>query len=129
MKDRIKKYIPLALQGIQLQLSPGNNEVNEKYDGYAASLGPAIITSGLLPAIAFYTDLHRSGEGDVRRFKIIKLITSILTNDGETILNPNSDNSLLEHLLLPANNTRLFRDKILDAVIALKLAFRNFKHV
>ena len=129
MKERIKNYIPLALQYIKENLATEDDAVDEKYDGYAASLGPAIITSGLLPAIAFYTDLHRSGDANVRRFKIINIISSIISTDGVVIPNCGQDNALLEYLIIPSNDTPAIKDKILDAIVAVKLAFRNFKHV
>lgn len=130
MNERVKKYIPFAIQGITDTLANRNNEVDERYDGYAASLGPAIITSSLVPAIAFYTDIFRSSDSDnVSRFKLLNIITVILIQDGENISDPDHKNALLEHLMIEANNTTLLREKILDAIVALKLAFRNFKHV
>jgi len=129
MKDNINKYIPHALQYIKQTIANDADEVDERYDGYAASLGPAIITSGLLPAIAFYTDIHRGGDSTVKRYMILNIITSIMISDGVNIQNSNTNNSLLHHLNIAANNTPVLKSKILDAVVALKLAFRNFKQV
>ncbi len=138
MKPRLKLYIPLAIEAIATTLTveengQRTNKVDERYDGYAASLGAAIITSGITPAIAFYTDLYRSSESGVRRFHILKIITAILAADGVTIANNNNSitdkNALLYHVLVAANQTSGFKEKLLDATIAVKLALRNFNHV
>lgn len=129
MKQRINQYIPIALEGIKQNLANLNDEVDERYDGYTASMGPAIITSGLKQAIAFYTDLHRGTEAGPRRHHILKIITHILVSEGEAIQNAPAENSLLIHLMTETNNTQQLKEKILDAVVALKLAFRNFKQV
>lgn len=135
MKKRLKNYIPIAIQAIASVLTVEEegvrtNKVDERYDGYAASLGPAIITSGIPPAIAFYTDLYRGGEGNVRRFHVLKIITTVLESDGVVIANSNDDNALLNHVLVPANiSNNGFKEKLLDAVVAVKLALRNFNHV
>jgi CRISPR-associated protein Cmr5 len=135
MKPRLKIYIPSAINAIATSLTTvgengqRTNNVDERYDGYAASLGAAIITSGITPAIAFYTDLYRSGESGVRRFHILKIITALLHEDGVTINNNTGNNALLNHVLNTANHTPEFKQKLLDATIAVKLALRNFNHV
>jgi CRISPR-associated protein Cmr5 len=129
MKQRINKYIPLALDAIRSQIANGGTEVDERYDGYAASLGPAIITSGLKPAIAFYTDMHR-GSGGTRRLHILQVIASILISDGEPIKKPADENGLLEYVKdMSATAESALGPKIMDAIVAVKLAFRNFKQV
>jgi hypothetical protein len=131
MKKRIEKYIPHALKAVRAELlkNPANKtDVYEEYDGYAASLGASIITSSLLPALSFYTDIHRSGEKEKpRRYKILKAIAQIVNTDGMAV--PVADNGLLEFMILAANNTAENKAKIIDASIALKLALRNFNHV
>ena len=134
MKPRLKEYIPQAITAISATLAivengQRTNNVDERYDGYASSLGAAIITSGISPAIAFYTDLHRSGEGNVRRFRILNIITTILVNDGIAITDPAQNNALLNFVLHVPNQTAAFKEKLLDATIAVKLALRNFNHV
>jgi CRISPR-associated protein Cmr5 len=135
MKPRLKQYIPRAIDAIAATLTTvgengqRTNNVDERYDGYAASLGAAIVTSGITPAIAFYTDLYRSGKSGVRRFHILKIITTLLHEDGVTINNHTGNNALLNHVLNTANHTPEFKQKLLDATIAVKLALRNFNHV
>lgn len=132
MKQRINRYIPLALDAIRNhnKLANGGREVDERYDGYAASLGPAIITSGLKPAIAFYTDLHRSGETGTRRFHILQVITTMLINDGVAIQNSDAENALLRYVKdMNQMDEKAIQPLIMDAIVAIKLAFRNFKQV
>ena len=137
MKTRINKYIPLALDSIRNRLSRGANRVDARYDGYAASLGPAIRTSGLRVALSFYTDIHKNDADkptDPRRHHILKVITEILIADGLAIVNPERPEALLTQVLQVWRNNnvaeqREIQQKIIDAVIAIKLSLRNFEQV
>ncbi|MFN8243891.1 MAG: type III-B CRISPR module-associated protein Cmr5 [Ferruginibacter sp.] len=129
MKKRVENYIPPALSAIRESIA-GNNTVKEEYDGYAASLGPAIIASGLLPAISFYTDIHKDrDENKPRRFAILGIITCIL-NKKENKAIPTDKNGLLNYLIAaPDQERQAIKPLIMDAIVATKLALRNFKQV
>lgn len=129
MKKRIENYIQPALEQIRQRLSNDSQEVNEKYDGYASSLGPTIINSGLKPALSLYTDIKRNERP--KRVEILQIISIMLQSGGEPIPAPDEETSLLDYAINPQNagNEIALRENIMDAIIALKLAFRNFKHV
>lgn len=129
MKARIEKYIPVALKIIRQGIGK-NNQVAEEYDGYAASFGPAVIASGLLPAISFYTDIHKSTEeGKPRRYEILKVVSGILSEREQLHIN-DEKNGLLEFLISKTDKERdVLRPIIMDAIIAIKLSLRNFKQV
>jgi hypothetical protein len=129
MKTRIENYIPEVLKAIREGIGKGN-KVAEEYDGYAASLGPAIIASSLLPAISFYTDIHKDRDSSKpHRYEILHIISSVLRNK-EGLPITNEKNGLLEFLMVKSQQERAaLKPLIMDAVVAIKLSLRNFKQV
>lgn len=122
-KKNISKKIPAAIVAIQNGLlKPGTDIVPKEYDGYTASLGAAIITSGFLPAITFYTDAGRKKD----RHKILQAIHKINGYPQST----EKDNLFL-HIQSEISQNQLverqLKNEVLEAAIALKLAFRNFR--
>lgn len=117
MKKRIANYIPLALDALQEKIVKDGCYDNE-YAGYIASFGPTVIQTGLLPATAFYSRKDSGTAGDRKKVgdAIIKVIAP--NEYRETTL-------LLDYILL--HNNKETKEKILDAVIALKLSIRTFK--
>ncbi|WP_419675596.1 type III-B CRISPR module-associated protein Cmr5 [Aliarcobacter butzleri] len=106
----IEKLIPKAID--LLQKFP-----KEKvYQGYLASFGPTVITSGILQAVAFYS-------GDDKKKKVIKLMFDLIQDDLKT-----DKNTLLDFL---KENDKYkdyaIKNKILEASIACKLAIRTFE--
>lgn len=151
MKRSIEVLIPLSLQTVpDFLFKPGTDRVQKEYDGYAASLGAAIRTSGLIPALTFYTDVNRK-DGEARRFQLLKAIASCLGYEvnreldqdqqfllrkviadvyGESVFDRNLRGRGNDPALSPRKVAieREWATKIVDATIALKLAMRNFKH-
>lgn len=130
MKKDIEKYIPAALAAVRNHLAH-DAKVYEEYDGYAASFGAAVITSGLKPALAFYTDVHKdaekSGKPLARRWRILNALAAILSENEDWVFNE-KNTRLLDYLIENQTNERAIRPKIIAASIALKLALRNFEH-
>lgn len=77
MNREIEKLLPNAIAATQAFLMNDKQQVQGEYDGYAASLGAAIRTSGLIPALVFYTDTSRS-DGDARRYRLLQAIAFCL---------------------------------------------------
>ena len=118
-----------------------NNILPKEYDGYAASFGPAIINSGLLPALSFNTDIHKAAD-QVRRYKFLQVIYKVLEPTSTSVPN----NALMEYTLgkvfsnysptaragefgtLDKAALNKLKRRILEASVAVKLAMRNFKH-
>lgn len=139
-------------------VKPGTNQVQKEYDGYSASLGAAVRNSGLLPALTFYTDVNRNDGSAARRFKLLKAVAfclgqTISTEDNkddrkllESVikdvygtnvfnrqlvkLNPEDRQPTILPDLPPKKEAaeKQWKDKIIFASIALKLAMRNFEH-
>lgn len=152
MKKEIEELIPNAIEATQKFLMTEDSKVQKEYDGYAASLGAAIRTSGLIPALTFYTDVNRK-DGDARRYKLLQAVAYCL---GEAVEADNKRFLLRKVIIdlyqgdvfnrqltgrgrderLPNINTvadfdkkkKCWTKKITHASIALKLAMRNFEH-
>jgi hypothetical protein len=158
MNRKVEKLIPRAIDAVKHYfLQPGTDEVKKEYDGYAASLGAAIRTSGLLPALTFYTDVSRSYPF---RSDILEAIHYCLDDErqlgdprtvdkGKPKRQLEDARSLMKTVLIATHRQKVYDDhtpgmvslgngneavkrewtaKIVQASIALKLAMRNFKH-
>ncbi len=123
MKQRVEKYLPYALEAVtETKIAEGNPlSVSNEYKGYISSFGAAIIQTGLIPAVAFYSVKARA-EKD--RNKIPAAILYILKKSGEI----NEDvNDLLKYLVdHHDDDLSQIKSKIMDAATAMKLAIRTF---
>ena len=131
MKKQVGKYLNETYKVALDRLVENKSEVSEEYDGYAASLGAAIITSGLRPALAFYTDIKNNpnnSKSKVVRYKVLNVIRDVLVEvDGIKI--PKANNGLLNYVLstdLDSLEERELKKQIIAASIALKLVLRGF---
>lgn len=141
MKKEIEKLIPNALTAVStFLLKEGSSMVQKEYSGYAASLGAALRTSGLVASITFYTDVKRSS-GNARRYKLLQAIAYTLgheVGENKRFLQEKVLADLYEQKDLKDTSTQLKPPKkapkkqwekdIAHASIALKLAMRNFEH-
>ena len=123
MKQRVEKYIPEAIESIENNILE-NNKVKSQFKGYISSFGAAIIQTGLIPAVAFYSV---QGDADAERQKLIEAIKKILNENDETILSNQSLLSFLIEKFESDDNMNLWKEKIMDAATALKLAVRTFE--
>ncbi len=91
------------------------------YEGYIASFGTMVKTAGLLPAVLIFSDT--SGRGDQSKRPVVEAILKIIKDSRSEWSNASS---LLE---LVKDNPRnpVLRKAVMDAAVALKLAFRTFK--
>lgn len=95
----------------------GNEVTEDVYDGYLAGFGPAVITSGLIQTLAVYEahDKHR---------KVLNAISRVAN-----INNCNTGNALLSLCLQNHSNKlqiNIWREKIIDASVALKMMIRTY---
>ena len=91
-----------------------NGKVVKEMPGYISSFGSAVIQSGLLPAVALFS--QEGGQGKSKK---------PLMNALAKLVNQNKDTSLLE-LSIPREKDTQFRTEVTRAAVALKLAMRTF---
>lgn len=116
MNRKIENYIRLAMTELNEEKS-----LPKEFNGYLASLGPAINMSGLIPAIAFYST-KENAKAD--RSKVITWIFNILKKENEWPGISNNE-SLLDFALRQSDQKKLQKD-IEDISVALKLTLRTF---
>lgn len=110
----------LAAADISLTNSPivNNNRVTDSvYDGYLAAFGPAVITSGLLQTLSVY-------EADEKRKVVLNVIAKVACIQNTTTGNSLYRTCLQEYMNKDLLNT--WREKIINASVALKLVIRTF---
>lgn len=98
-------------------LSP-DNKVKDVFKGYVAGFGPAVINSGVIPAIAFYLE-------DKEKAKVIEAIAKTLDPN-------NTGTKLFKSCLAQESNNAalsLLKEKIVNASIALKIMMRTYEFV
>lgn len=106
----IEKYIPKAIELLQ------EFPKEKVYQGYLASFGPTVITSGILQTVTFYS-------GDKNKERVIKLMFELIKKELKT------DKATLLDFLSENGNSKKYaiKNKILEANIACKLAIRTFE--
>ena len=118
-KARIEKYIPKAMIAIDKNLST-DGKIPSVYKGYISSFGSSIVSGGLLATVAFYENNQANATEDRRKMTLALLE---IISDGTT-----KEKSLFNYIRKQELSNELV-DKVVDAVIALKLAMRTYKLV
>ena len=124
MKSQVEKFLPAALEAVNRHFMTDDQgqpreKIPKQFKGYISSFGAAVIQTGLLPAVAFYSV---RGSAEEERGRVIEAIFYVL-RENDIVANYNN---LMQFLV--ANRQRLdyFKPKIMDAATALKLALRTF---
>jgi len=125
-KKRIEEMIPIAINIIKSDVcemfdtvdktTDDEKKIPSKYFGYIASYGPTVRQSKLLQSVSFY---HKDD-----RKRINKLIYKILK---EAKIITNKDAGDLVECSKGKVNDSTWKSKVLEAIIASKLAMRTFK--
>jgi len=116
MKKRVETYIPNALKALQDANIVISGKYDNEYAGYISAFGPSVIQAGLIPTVAFYG--RKSGDAD--RKKVGDAILKVVA--------PNENHQeFLFYVLAHDNDRDETKRKILDAIVALKLAIRTFE--
>ena len=91
--------------------------IDGAYDGYINGFGPTVITSGLIPTLATFA-------ADTKKQKVLDAIAQIASIDNKI-----NSIDLLNHCLAYSSDQAklwLWKEKIINASIALKLMIRTF---
>lgn len=118
-KRVIEALLPEAYKTLEKNISivkDGKKTIKKAYRGQISTFGAAITTGSLLAAIAFFSD---KGEADVEREKLMVCIQ-------ELIPEAKTSDSLFNYVSLGTEDMSVYKEKILNAAIALKLAMNLF---
>lgn len=113
-KKKIDQLIPKAME--KLATLSKNDVIDKVYQGYLASFGPTVISSGLLQTVMFYS-------GDKEKNKVIEIMYALIKE------NLHSDTKTMQEFLTQNGNYKSYaiKNKILEANIACKLSIRTFE--
>jgi CRISPR-associated protein Cmr5 len=125
MKARIEKYLPAAIQAVEKIIRENNDPIPNEYKRYISSFGASVIQAGLLPAVAFYSS-KASDSSSVDRTKVMDAILYILQQN-ETGINKQKLIDFVIDIINANTNIEVWKNKIMDAATALKLAIRTFE--
>jgi len=126
MRKKINDLIPLALDAVEIELKEKDGKIASQYNGYISSLGSGLVQGGLLPTLAFYTNLQSKSEKD--RLQLMKAIYRVVAGiKGEQKLE--GDELLKMAVKVQDNVTESYflKDQIRNAAVAIKLSIRTFK--
>jgi hypothetical protein len=156
MNHKVEALLPSALVAAKYLMADANKLiVHKEYDGYAANLGASIRQSGLLPALSFFTDVHKmkseadkSGKKPFRNILLFALLHTMKEPNLPDEYSPAEGRELLRRVIKGAYSENVFdqqaaikisqapnkevlkdwEKRILRASVALKLALRSFEH-
>ena len=114
MKKRIEKHVPKAIDIAKGLME--NGKIDKAYNGYISSFGAAVIQSGLVPAVAFFS--YENAKSDIEKGK--KNLMAAIAK----LLDLPNDTDLLRHVI--DNDNALTKDRVLDMATSLKLAIRTY---
>lgn len=142
MRKNIEKLIPIAIKVVEKELEVEiDKKVKDKdketytmqrvkvvpsqYNGYISSLGAGLVQAGLLPTLAFYSNLQSKSEQD--RLKLLKAIYRVIENQMEGELK--GDELLKKAIEIQGNTSEMYllKTQIRNAAVAIKLAIRTFE--
>ncbi|HAD11927.1 MAG TPA: hypothetical protein DCF33_05760 [Saprospirales bacterium] len=124
---QLEKLIGPALEAVEKHLTKERKDaVAKEYDGYAASFGAALRTSGLLPTLAFYSDYHKE-KNKPRRNHLLQALYEVVKLTNEKVALSNASRLLEVAVQLSASEQKQLERDLLNASIAVKLALRNFE--
>ena len=110
----VERYMPLADEAIQSMF--GNTKVDKTYRSKLSAFGAAVIMSGLLPTIAYYSK---------NEDKIIKLLEYMYNNSSET--KGEKKDSLFDYVkTLEGKELSNIKEKIINYSISLKLVLNLY---
>jgi len=124
MKNKIEKYIPQAIKAVEAELYT-NGKIKSEYNGYISSLASGLVQSGLLPTLAFYTNLN-SRSLEPRRLLLQAIYKTLGKADITTTL---TGDELLKAAIDAEDNPLAsfqLKEDIKNAAVAIKLALRTF---
>lgn len=136
-KKEIQNLIPTAMEAIvEVGIANEDREIEDVYEGYINALGPSILQSGLLPTLVFYNKgKGGNSEGELCLWLKALYYMDLSENERQNITNWQhvEPTEIIRKVINGKGGeiksisvAREWEKKILQYVIALKLATRTF---
>jgi CRISPR-associated protein Cmr5 len=116
-KRRIDNLIPMAYSALKDSGIAKDGQIDNGYRGQIASFGASVAMGSLLSAIGFFS---AKGQSDVDRQRLMEAIRLLIAGD---------EPEDLFHIAVKKHKDDLFREDVLNAAVALKLAMNLYKLV
>jgi CRISPR-associated protein Cmr5 len=132
MLRKIEHLIPAALDAIDdvLVAEYGKDAIPSGYQSAISGFGATLLQMGLLPTLAVYSD--EGSDAEIVRQKLLEVLKKIIAHDdsrfsvdGKNLLGKKKD--LLKDALQPGFPQASFKEHLLQASLAFKLAIRTYK--
>jgi hypothetical protein len=130
MLRKIEYLIPAALEAIDevFQAEIGKDGIPSGYQSAASGFGTTLLQMGLLPTLAVYTD--EGSDADIVRKELLKALLYIVKH-ADSRFGAKDQLGQVEALLRtarqPAFPQEEFKEHLLQASVAFKLAIRTYK--
>ncbi|MDZ4682761.1 MAG: type III-B CRISPR module-associated protein Cmr5 [Saprospiraceae bacterium] len=130
MLRKIEYLIPAALEAIDATFRTDiqGNGIPSGYQSAASGFGTTLLQMGLLPTLAVYVD--EGSDADIDRKKLLATLQAILAHPDSRFGQKGllgRQNSLLKDVLQPGFPQADFKEHLLQASLAFKLAIRTYK--
>ena len=138
MNERLSNLIPDAMRAIREQIANEDGKVTKEYKGYLNGLGPGLLQAGLIPTLAFCTDLSKTKD-DTDKNNVLNALHTMMDKDNEA---PHLMAYIVGKCLRDAEDyeraTRItnasldrerviaMEEQVMEYALALKLALKSF---
>ena len=120
-KKEVEELIPIAYQELKKnEIICKEGKINKRFRSQIASFGSAIAMGNLLSAVTFFS---QNGEAKVQRTELLNVIWSMLVEKYKV------EGGNLKDYVLKQNEQFLFKERIINCAIAIKLAINLFELV
>ena len=139
MNELLSNLIPDAMRAIREEIANGDDKVAKEYKGYLNSMGPGLIQAGLIPTLAFWTDLSK-GKKDTDKNNVLKALHFMMDKEKEApnlmayvvgrCLRNGEDYESADSITsasLDRERVTAMEQQVMDHVLALKLALKSFQ--
>ncbi len=129
-KNEINRLLPDAYDVLKTTgIADEKDQIVKTYRGYISTFGAAVYGGSLLAAIAFFSD---QGDADCDRTKLMKALHLLMPkeeNDAEDFFAFIRGKIRQKNGQVNVKEEAIWKEKIINASIALKLAMNMYKFV
>lgn len=124
-KKLVDELIPIAYSALkESEVVNDKNQVENSYKGQIATFGAAIATGSLKAAVCFFSN---QGSAEVERPRLIEALSMVFKN--RNWIEESGKEKFKEYILSEDENILYKKEKVLNAIIALKLALNLYELV
>lgn len=133
-KTEVNQLLPKAYEVLKITgIADNDDKIIKTYRGYISTFGAAVSGGSLLAAIAYFSD-HNQGETGCDRTKLMKAIYLLINPNadtrkevGESTLFEYVKKNIMRNAQIEVKQEAAWKEKVIDAAIALKLAMNLYK--